>query len=137
MMQTEAQQLTLQSDKDTRERIITALALSGYPAVRSMLFKIEQGIVDILGRFPSFYLCQVAIESVKRVPGVIRVRNHSQVIYALSPQVNIESDADADSRLRSLVKIPAAEVASSLFSRSVAFRSDDESERYAGAANHD
>ncbi len=113
MMQTEVQQLTLQSDKDTGERIITAIALSGYPAVRSMLFKIEQGFADILGRFPSLYLCQVAIESVKPVPGVVRVRSYCEVIYALSQQVNVKSDAD------------------------VAFQSDDESDRYTGAANHD
>jgi hypothetical protein len=136
MMQTDVQ-LSQQSDKETRERVMTAIALSGYPAVRSMMFKIEQGVVDILGCFPSFYLCQVAIESVKRVPGVVRVINHSEIVYALPQPENVTSDGEAKSRCRSIVVLPAAEVATSFSSRTMAFRSYDESERYAGAANHD
>jgi hypothetical protein len=136
-MQTEVQKLSQQSDEETRERIMTAIALSGYPAVRSLMFRIEQGVVDILGRFPSFYLCQVAIESVKRVPGVVRVINHSEVVYDLPQQESVTGECEAKSRLRSIVVLPAAEVASSFCSRTVAFRSHDESVRYAGAAIHD
>lgn len=136
-MQTEVQKLSQQSDEETRERVMTAIALSGYPAVRSLMFRIEQGVVDILGRFPSFYLCQVAIESVKRVPGVVRVINHSEVVYALPQQESVTSDGEAKSRLRSIVVLPAAEVASSFYSRTMAFWSYDESVRYAEAAIHD
>ena len=136
-MQTDVQQLSQPTDEETRERIMTTIALSGYSAVRSLMFRIEQGVVYILGRFPSFYLCQVAIESVKHVPGVVRVINHSEVVYDLPQQENVTSDGEAKSRLRSIVELPVAEVDSSFGSRTMAFQSYDESERYAGAAIHD
>ena len=128
-MQTEVQKLWLQNDGETRERIKTAIALSGYAAVRSLMFRIEQGVVDIRGRFPSFYLCQVAIESVKRVPGVVRVINHSEVDYALIPlresvesdlresvesnlRESVESNCEVKSGLRSIVVLPLAKTPS-------------------------
>jgi hypothetical protein len=137
VVQTEVQILSLQSDDETGERIKTAIALSGSPAVRSLRCRIEQGVEDIRGRFLSFYLCQVAIESVKRVPGLVRVTNHSEVVYALiSPRESVEGDCEAKSGLRSNVVPPVAEGASAFCSRIIALRSHDESARYAGVVIH-
>lgn len=136
-MQTDVQKLSQQNDEETRKKIMSAIALSGYPAVRSLMFGIEQGVVDILGHFPSFYVCQVAMESVKRVPGVVRVVNHSEVAYAHPQQEIATSECEAKSHLRSIVVLPSAEIASSFCNRTGAFRPYDELVRYAGAAIHD
>jgi osmotically-inducible protein OsmY len=58
-----------------------AIEVPGYPALRKLQFSVEQGIVSIRGQLPSFYLCQLALESVKRVPGVVRVVNQIDVVY--------------------------------------------------------
>jgi hypothetical protein len=44
-MQSDLQILSPQSDGETRGRIETAVELSGYPAVRSMMFMIVQGVI--------------------------------------------------------------------------------------------
>ncbi len=131
-MQTEVQKLSPQSDAETRERIKTAIELSGYRAVRSMKFRIEQGVVDIRGRFPSFYLCQVAIKTVKHVPGVVRVMNHSEVVYDLIPhRESVESDVKSKPHIQSIVEPPA-------YSRSMVLSSFYEKvTSYAGAVIHD
>jgi len=136
-MQTEVQEQSSQSDAETRERIMTAIKLSSYTAVRSILFRIEQGVVDIQGRFPSFYVCQVAIESVKRIPGVVRVINHSDVVYDLPRRDSAMSDWEEKTRMQSIVVLPATEEATLFCCRTTALRSYDESTRYAGAAIHD
>jgi len=137
-MQTESQILSPQSDRETRKRIETAVELIGYPAVRSMMFRIEQGVVDIRGRFPSFYLCQVAIERVKRVPGVVRVINRCEVVYALVPlRESVESNGEATSGLPSIAALPAAEDAALFCNGTTGLRSYDESARYAGVSIHD
>ena len=130
-MQRELQNETPPSDSETRERIKNAIELSGYPVVRTLSFSVEQGVVDIRGRFPSFYLCQVAIEYVKRVPGVVQVINHIEVVYdPASLRPSDRSDCKSNARIQPIVK-------RANYSRAPAAPSYEEVACYAGAAIHD
>jgi osmotically-inducible protein OsmY len=79
MMKNEVPDDTSLSDIDISQRIKSAFELRGYSAIKTLLFNVEQGVVTVRGRLPSFYLCQVAIECVKHVPGVVRVINQIEV----------------------------------------------------------
>ncbi len=98
------------SDCETRNKIQSAIELSGYSELRKLLFTVERGVVAIRGRVASFYLCQVAIECVKRVPGVDRVKSHIEVIYDLSSRLDrVESDGESKPDLRSSVELAVSE----------------------------
>jgi BON domain len=102
------------------------------------LVTVERGVVTVRGRFTSFYLCQVAIECVKRVPGVDRVKNQIEVVYDLIHQRDsVDSDGESKPRLRSSVKLAVSEDATPVYSRPKSFPSYEESACYAKAACHD
>ncbi len=80
---------------------------SPYPAVRSLTFSVDQGEVKIRGQVPSFYTCQIAIESVRRVPGVVRIINQTEIVYNSVPRARDEQDSEVRWRIRSSVPPPA------------------------------
>jgi osmotically-inducible protein OsmY len=127
------------SDCETRNNIKSAIELSGYPDVRRLLFSVERGVVTVRGHFSSFYLCQVAIECVKRVPGVDRVKNHIEVVYALiSKRDSVESDGESKPHLRSRVELSVSEGAANLvYSRPTVLPTCEESACFAEAACRD
>ena len=90
-MKAEPQNGSLPDDSEILEIIRKGIALRGYPALRQLSLANEQGVITIRGRCPSYYLCQIAIESAKRVPGVVRVHSQIKVVYdstALDEQVH-------------------------------------------------
>ncbi len=62
-----------QSDTDILDHVQKRLMNTGYSHHRRLKVTTENGVVVITGRMPSFYVRQVAIECVRRVPGVMRV----------------------------------------------------------------
>lgn len=116
---------------------MTTLAQSDAPTVRSIIFRIEHDIVNILGWLPSIHLCQVAIESFRQVAGVVRIIDHCEVVCDLLQREIVKNDNESKIGLRSLVVLPAAEGVSVNCSCLTAFRSSDESACYTGAAIHD
>lgn len=126
------------SDCELRNRVSSAIELSGYSEVRKLVFTVERGVVTVRGRLVSFYLCQVALEGVKRVPGVDRVKNHIEVVYDLIPRRDsVESDGESKPHLRSNVELPVSENTTTAYSQPTVFPFLEEPACYAEAACHD
>jgi len=126
------------SDCEMRNNIKIAIELSGYSEVRKLVFTVERGVVTVRGRLASFYLCQVALEGVKRVPGVDRVKNHIEVVYDLIPRRDsVESDGESKLHFRSNVELPVSENTTPAYSRPTVFPFLKEPACYAEAACHD
>lgn len=62
-----------EADHDLLRRVEGFLHQRGYVPHRILEISVEQGVVLVQGRVPTFYLRQVAVECIKRVAGVIRV----------------------------------------------------------------
>lgn len=60
-------------DRDLLRRVKRFLHQKGYAPHRTMEISIEQGVVVVQGRVPTFYLRQIAVECIKHVAGVARV----------------------------------------------------------------
>jgi hypothetical protein len=79
-------------------------------AIRLLAYQKGEAAGSREGHLTSFYLCQVAIECVKRVPGVERVKNETEVVYDLLHQrVRVESDGESKLHLPSSVKLAVFE----------------------------
>lgn len=65
-----------------RKRTIALLRLSGYPALEGLDCQVADGVIELTGIVPSFYLKQVAQAVASRVEKAYRVRNQVQVIAA-------------------------------------------------------
>lgn len=60
-------------DGDLLQRVTRFLHQKGYPPHLALEISIEQGVVVVQGRVPTFYLRQIAVECIKHVAGVARV----------------------------------------------------------------
>lgn len=75
---------------DLLGRIYRLLLQQGYPHHRRLQIRLEQNsaeknVVRVEGQVPSFYLRQVALECIKRVPGVERIIDCMQVGACADP----------------------------------------------------
>lgn len=61
------------------EDIHRALVSQGYPHHRRLQVTVDKNVVRLEGCVPTFYLRQVALECVKKIPGVGRVIDGMQV----------------------------------------------------------
>lgn len=81
---------------DLLGRIYRLLLQQGYPHHRRLQIRLEQdtedkNIVRVEGEVPSFYLRQVALECIKRVPGVERIIDCMQVGTCADPFDSLDS----------------------------------------------
>jgi len=60
-------------DRELHQRLIIHLGQQGFAPYRTLGLCVENGVVELQGRLPTFHLRQVAVESAKRVAGVTRV----------------------------------------------------------------
>ncbi len=60
---------------DTSQEIQRAITQSGYNALRTVRCRLDDGIVELQGDVPSFYLKQMAQYAVQCVRGVREIRN--------------------------------------------------------------
>lgn len=67
------------SDGDVREEIRRAIHRCGYAALLEVHCRLEDGVAELVGNVPSFYLKQIAQEAAQRVRGVRRVDNRLAV----------------------------------------------------------
>lgn len=67
-------------DRDVLYRVRAALRQKGYMPLRSLIVTVDNGVVLVLGRVPTFYLRQIAIECIKSVAGVTRVLDRIDVV---------------------------------------------------------
>ncbi|MBX3452141.1 MAG: BON domain-containing protein [Planctomycetaceae bacterium] len=61
-------------------RVRAALRQKRYTPLRSLIVTIDNGVVMVHGRVPTFYLRQIAIECIKSVAGVTRVLDRIDVV---------------------------------------------------------
>jgi len=67
-------------ERDLHQRVKFCLHQCGYVLHRVLEISIERDVVVVEGRVPTFYLRQIAVESIKRVAGVIQVIDLIQVV---------------------------------------------------------
>lgn len=67
------------TDSDLQTRITSHLATRGYPSFRDLTVRVSKGVVTVDGRLPSYYVRQIAIETCRRVAGVMQVIDAIQV----------------------------------------------------------
>jgi osmotically-inducible protein OsmY len=60
-------------DCELLQRLSVHLRQQGFAPYRTLALCVENGVVELQGRLPTFHLRQVAVECVKRVAGVTRV----------------------------------------------------------------
>ncbi len=79
------------------ENVVTALHQKGYPPHRLLKIKCDpgasEGTVIVEGFLPTYHLRQVALECIRRVPGVSEVVDQIQVVRE-SPDVNEASRSE-------------------------------------------
>lgn len=61
-------------------RVRAALRQKRYTLLRSVIVTVDNGVVMVHGRVPTFYLRQIAIECIKSVAGVTRVLDRIDVV---------------------------------------------------------
>lgn len=62
-------------DRQLREAALAAIANSKYAALRQLTCSVVEGVVEIHGTVPSFYLKQLAQAAIMHLDGVDSVRN--------------------------------------------------------------
>jgi len=67
-------------DKDLLQRVTCFLHQQGHVPLQSLEITVDQGVVLVRGRVPTFYLRQVAIACIKHVAGVTRVVDLIEVV---------------------------------------------------------
>ena len=67
-----------------KESAVGCLRRSPYSALQHVSCDCREGVLVLRGRLPSYYLKQVAQESVARLEGVARIDNQIQVVTAAS-----------------------------------------------------
>ncbi len=72
-----------ESDGELLQRVTSSLARQNYGAHHTLRIDVRDGVVRVCGRVPSFYMRQVAVECIRRVPGVSRLEDHMEVAEAL------------------------------------------------------
>lgn len=68
-----------EADRDLLQRVKGFLHQRGYGPHRTLEINVEQGVVVVQGRVPTFYMRQIAFECIKRVAGVTQVVDLIQV----------------------------------------------------------
>lgn len=68
-----------ESDDLLRQRLMLRLQQRNYVSHRRLRIDVEDGVVIVQGRLPSYFLRQVAIECLKHAPGVARVEDRIKV----------------------------------------------------------
>lgn len=62
-------------DRQLREAALAAISNSKYAALRQLSCTVAEGVVEITGTVPSFYLKQLAQAAIMQLDGVGTVRN--------------------------------------------------------------
>ena len=62
-----------EADGELLQQLISILHQTGYELHRSLIIRVECGVVEVRGRVTSYHLRQIAVECIKRVAGVTRV----------------------------------------------------------------
>lgn len=60
-------------DRELLQRLTVQLRERGFAPYRTLGLCVENGVVELQGRLPTYHLRQVAVECIKRVAGVRRV----------------------------------------------------------------
>lgn len=68
------------ANAELRDRIDQALRVTGYLPLRDVGVIVAEGLAILRGRLPSYHLKQVALEVVRRVPGVSEVHDDLKVV---------------------------------------------------------
>ena len=68
-----------ESDRLLEQQVVRCLNQRNHLPHRVLKIEVDQGVVIVRGRLPSFFLRQVAIECIRRVPGVIRIDDEIHV----------------------------------------------------------
>lgn len=84
-----------------RNNVVSVLRQKGYAHHRTLAIMIDHGTVTAEGSVPTWYLRQIALECIKRVPGVVGVVDRIRVIT--------ESPEDNSPYLAPVVVQPATE----------------------------
>ncbi len=61
------------ADRDLPQLLTGFLRQQGFDPLRTLVLSIEDGVVAVRGRVPSYHLRQIAVECIRRVAGVTRV----------------------------------------------------------------
>jgi osmotically-inducible protein OsmY len=70
-----------EADRELLQQVKSSLHHRGCRSVRILEIKIERGTAVLLGRVPTFYMRQIAVECVKRVTGVTQIIDRIDVMY--------------------------------------------------------
>ncbi|MBC7965253.1 MAG: BON domain-containing protein [Fuerstia sp.] len=62
-----------EADGELLQQLISILHQTGYELHRSLIVRVECGVVEVGGRVTSYHLRQIAVERIKRVAEVTRV----------------------------------------------------------------
>ena len=68
-----------EADGELLHQVIGFLHQTGYDVHRTLIIRVQCGVVEIRGRVTSYHLRQVAVECIKRVAGVARVTDQIDV----------------------------------------------------------
>ncbi len=70
------------SDRNLMLRVKDILRQQSFVSQRALAVSVEQGVVVVQGRVPTFYQRQIAVARIHRVAGVIRVIDQIEVTQA-------------------------------------------------------
>ncbi|QDU94965.1 BON domain-containing protein [Lignipirellula cremea] len=65
---------------EVEARLASALQSTGYAPLRKIQIRIDGGEVELRGELPSYFLKQLAQETIMQSPGAPRVRNLVEVV---------------------------------------------------------
>ena len=86
-----------EADRNLLQRVKGFLYQRCYGPHRALEISVEQGVAVIKGRMPTFYLRQIAVESIKRVAGVIQVVDLIEVADDLCQRQPVDKPKDTES----------------------------------------
>jgi osmotically-inducible protein OsmY len=66
-------------DRSIREKVDRALQESGYAPLRRIECEVSDGVVELTGSVPSFYVKQLAQTAILRLEQIRGIRNHLRV----------------------------------------------------------
>jgi hypothetical protein len=118
-------------NQETLNRIKNSIEALGYSVAEELSFSVDHGVVTVRGSLPSFYQCQLVLESLKRVAGVTRVVNQIEVVTnTYSSSRPLECDLESMSTVGTIRE-------SELHACSPSVHSSDVVTSWTGAAFHD
>ncbi len=75
--------LSESSDTNLRRNVANTLHQTGYFQHRTLDIAVDHGTVIVEGYLPTWHLRQIALESIRRVKGVVRVVDRIRVVTEL------------------------------------------------------